>query len=111
MPSHAATHTATHTATHCNTHCNRQVDIADAHHTLQHMPSHAATHTATNTATHTATGKSTLLMHIAHKRLAVPEHLDVLMVEQVCMSEGEGEGVARLCGCARVHMCVCVFAS
>jgi ATPase subunit of ABC transporter with duplicated ATPase domains len=28
-------------------------------------------------------GKSTLMMHIAHKRLAIPEHIDVLMVEQV----------------------------
>ena len=27
-------------------------------------------------------GKSTLLLHIAHKRLAIPQHIDVLMVEQ-----------------------------
>ena len=28
-------------------------------------------------------GKSTSMMHIAHKRLAIPEHIDVLMVAQV----------------------------
>ena len=27
-------------------------------------------------------GKTTLLLHLAHKRLAVPAHIDVLMVEQ-----------------------------
>jgi len=67
-------------------------------------------HTATLTATHTATGKSTLLMHIAHKRLAVPEHLDVLMVEQVCMKGGQGGGEGGfvwLCTCLYVRACVC----